>query len=50
MATPIADEVVNAIDAIVNAYLAHRQDGERFIETYRRLGQAPFREAIYGGH
>jgi sulfite reductase (NADPH) hemoprotein beta-component len=45
-----ADEVVAAIDSIVNAYLAHRQDGERFIETYRRLGQAPFKEAVYGAH
>ncbi|HET6609779.1 MAG TPA: nitrite/sulfite reductase [Rhodopila sp.] len=44
------NEVVGAIDAIVNAYLAHRQDGEPFIETYRRLGQAPFKEAVYGGY
>lgn len=42
--------VPDAIEAIVDAYLAHRTDGESFIDTYRRLGAAPFREAVYGPH
>ena len=25
-----------------------REDGERFLDTYRRLGAAPFKEALYG--
>ena len=25
-----------------------RDDGERFIDTYRRVGFEPFKEAIYG--
>ena len=29
-------------------YLAQRTDGERFLDTYRRIGMAPFKEAIYG--
>src|SRR6202051_5246334 len=41
-----SDQVVDAIDAIVEAYLAHRGEGERFIDTYRRLGAAPFKEAV----
>jgi sulfite reductase (NADPH) hemoprotein beta-component len=40
--------VPDAIEAIVDAYIAHRADGEQFIDTYRRLGAAPFKEAVYG--
>ena len=28
--------------------IANRQDGERFLDTYRRVGFEPFKEAIYG--
>ena len=43
-----SEDVPDAIEAIVNAYIAHRADGEQFIDTYRRLGAAPFKEAVYG--
>ena len=42
-----SEEVPAAIDRLVDAYLKLRQDGERFPETYRRVGQAPFKEALY---
>ena len=43
-----ADEVVDAIDRVVNTYLDIRQGPEeRFIDTYRRLGETPFKEALY---
>jgi sulfite reductase (NADPH) hemoprotein beta-component len=42
------DGVVDAIEKAVNVYTALRTDGERFIDTYRRVGEAPFKEAIYG--
>jgi sulfite reductase (NADPH) hemoprotein beta-component len=42
-----ADEVAPAIERALNRYLAIRQDGERFIDTVRRTGAEPFREAIY---
>ena len=29
-------------------YCALRTDGERFLDTYRRVGMEPFKEAIYG--
>ncbi|WP_142781704.1 DUF2849 domain-containing protein [Agrobacterium sp. T29] len=45
-----ADEVPNAVEAIVDAYIARRNDSEPFIETYRRLGAAPFKEAVYGAY
>ena len=42
------DGVVDAIDRVTEFYLAERTDGERFLDTYRRLGMAPFKEVIYG--
>lgn len=45
-----AEAVPDAIEAVVDAYIAHRDDSEPFIDTYRRLGAAPFKEAVYGAH
>ena len=43
-----ADEVGPAIERLVDAYLERRSDeGERFIDTYRRIGAEPFKEALY---
>ena len=40
--------IVDAIETVTDLYLNQRQEGERFLDTYRRLGMAPFKEAIYG--
>ena len=42
------DGVVDALEKATNLYLAQRSEGERFLDTYRRIGMAPFKEAIYG--
>jgi sulfite reductase (NADPH) hemoprotein beta-component len=42
-----SDKVVDAVETVVDTYLARRQDGERFIDTYRRVGLDPFKEALY---
>jgi sulfite reductase (NADPH) hemoprotein beta-component len=42
-----ADRVAGAIDDLVEVYLRERRDGERFLDTYRRTGLQPFKEAIY---
>lgn len=43
-----AEQVVPAIDRLLRAYLEVREDAsERFIDAYRRLGQAPFKAALY---
>ena len=42
-----ADRVAPAIDTLVEVYLRERQDGERFLDTFRRTGVAPFKEAVY---
>jgi len=41
-------EVPAAIEHIVDTYLAARQDDETFLQTYRRVGIQPFRDAVYG--
>ena len=43
-----ADEVIPAIERIIDAYLELRDGREEpFIDTYRRVGMAPFKAALY---
>ena len=42
-----ADEVAPAVSRVLDRYLELRREGERFIDTVRRLGADPFRLAIY---
>jgi len=41
------DQVTDAVETILRTYIAHRAQGERFVDTYRRIGLAPFKEALY---
>ncbi|HJR69848.1 MAG TPA: nitrite/sulfite reductase [Gammaproteobacteria bacterium] len=41
-------EVPTAIRKIVDKYLVVREHGERFLDTYRRVGLEPFKSAVYG--
>jgi sulfite reductase (NADPH) hemoprotein beta-component len=44
-----AEEVTDAIETIVDTYLSLRTGpDEHFLAAYRRLGAAPFKEALYG--
>ena len=42
------DGIVDAVEKATDVYLRERTDGERFVDTYRRVGMQPFKEAIYG--
>lgn len=42
-----SDQVVDAVEKLVSVYRQNRQDKERFLDTYRRLGADPFKEALY---
>ena len=42
-----ADEIPNVMSSIINTYIGGRSEDESFIETYRRLGVTPFKEAAY---
>jgi sulfite reductase (NADPH) hemoprotein beta-component len=42
-------EVVDAVETIVDTYIERRaSESEPFLDAYRRLGPAPFKEALYG--
>lgn len=41
------DGVIAAVEKVTDVYLASRTEGERFLDTYRRIGMEPFKEALY---
>ena len=41
------DDIVDAIENLVASYVDLRHSGERFIDTYRRVGMQPFKERLY---
>ena len=40
-------DVPAAFEKIMTLYVEQRQEGERFIETVRRIGIEPFKERVY---
>ncbi len=42
------DGVVDAVECALETYRGLRHEGERFLDTYRRVGLDPFKAAIYG--
>ena len=42
-----AEDMGNVIEEILNTYLDNRADGERFLDTYRRIGIEKFKERVY---
>ena len=40
--------VVDAVETAIETYRTLRKPGERFLDTYRRVGIEPFKEAVYG--
>ncbi len=44
-----ADQVVGAVEKVIDTYLGLRQSREEsFLQAWRRVGQKPFKEALYG--
>ncbi len=41
------DKVADVIGLILDVYVEQRQDDEEFLQTYRRIGIAPFKERVY---
>jgi len=41
------EDIVDAIETVVTTYTDLRADGERFIDTYNRVGMEPFKERLY---
>ena len=42
------DEIAGAVETVVNTYIENRQTDENFIQTHSRIGDVPFKEALYG--
>jgi len=42
-------EVANTLERILQVYIEQRDDGERFLDTFRRIGLEPFRARVYPG-
>ena len=40
-------EITDAVERVVNHYLKVRKEGERFLDTYRRVGMEPFKNVAY---
>jgi len=41
------EQIVGAVETVLDVYLAERRPDERFIDTYRRVGPRPFKEKLY---
>jgi sulfite reductase (NADPH) hemoprotein beta-component len=41
-------EIVDAVERVIGTYLDLRTPGERFLDTYRRVGIVPFKNVAYG--
>lgn len=41
------EEMPSIIDKILNVYVESRIEGERLLDTYRRVGLTPFKERVY---
>jgi sulfite reductase (NADPH) hemoprotein beta-component len=42
-----AEDMADIIEEVVNTYLDNRQSGEKFLDTYRRIGIETFKERVY---
>ena len=42
-----SEGIVDAVEKVIETYTRLRGDGERFLDTYRRVGPAPFKERLY---
>jgi sulfite reductase (NADPH) hemoprotein beta-component len=42
-----SEGIVDAVETVIGTYTDMRRNGERFLDTYRRVGPAPFKERLY---
>ncbi|AOY92934.1 sulfite reductase [Cupriavidus sp. USMAA2-4] len=42
-----AEEMPDVVSRVIDTFVANRHDDERFIETFARIGIAPFKERVY---
>ncbi|RIK92579.1 MAG: sulfite reductase [Proteobacteria bacterium] len=44
------DAIIPALERLLGYYVATREEGERFLDTLRRVGIKPFKEHVYATH
>lgn len=44
------EEVVGVVEKLVETYKGLRNEGETFLQAYRRVGMGPFKEAVYAAN
>ena len=44
------DDMPDVIDKIIKVYVEQRSDEESFLDTFRRIGVAPFKERVYAAN
>lgn len=42
-----AEAIPEVIETLLQCFIEHREENETFLATYRRIGMAPFKEAVY---
>lgn len=42
-----AEDMPNVVQTLIDVYVSKRVEGEQFIDTYNRIGIAPFKEQVY---
>ena len=42
-----SEGIVDAVENVIGTYTALRENGERFLDTYRRVGTKPFKDRLY---
>lgn len=41
------EQMPDVIEKIINVFVEKRHEGERFVDTYRRIGDQPFKDRVY---
>jgi sulfite reductase (NADPH) hemoprotein beta-component len=44
------DAMPDVIEKLINVYVEKRNEDERFIDTYQRIGIDPFKERVYAAN
>ncbi|WP_150303999.1 nitrite/sulfite reductase [Pseudomonas saliphila] len=45
-----AEQMPTVVQKVINVYVENRTPEERFIDTYQRIGMAPFKESVYAAN
>lgn len=41
------EQMPDVIEKVINVFVEKRHEGERFVDTYRRIGDQPFKDRVY---